>query len=216
MKETCSAGMVPYWLCPSCTLHINKMMVVWQCHTVPNIVPSRLSRSSRKHHCHLPQLPAAQRSWRALAAQVSCKEGPTFTYDHVYGGGGEAPDQLYAQCVQPLVAGLFKGYNACCFAYGQTGSGKTYTMGSSALGTAAPQQPAGVIPNVMRDIFERIAATPDADFAVRVGFVEIFNVRSPPMQLVVCHGWPWGLGHTCNKTDPIRRIVPLLGVCFFC
>ena len=115
-------------------------------------------------------------------AQVSCKEGPTFTYDHVYGGGGEAPDQLYVQCVQPLVAGLFKGYNACCFAYGQTGSGKTYTMGSSALGAAGLQQPAGIIPNVMRDIFQRMAATPDADFAVRVGFVEIFNVRPPLMQ----------------------------------
>jgi hypothetical protein len=116
------------------------------------------------------------------AAQVSCKDGPTFTYDHVYGGGGEAPELLYGQCVRPLVAGLFRGYNACCFAYGQTGSGKTYTMGSSALGASSGAYQ-GVIPCVMRDIFERIAAAPDAEFAVRVGFVEIFNVRA-------CLSWP--------------------------
>lgn len=53
-----------------------------------------------------------------------------FTYDHVFGEEGASPDQLYPRCVAPLVAGLFKGYNATVFAYGQTGSGKTYTMGS--------------------------------------------------------------------------------------
>ena len=106
--------------------------------------------------------------------QVICKDGPTFTYDYVYGGGGASPDRLYDQCVQPLVAGLFKGYNACCFAYGQTGSGKTYTMGSSAL--TATGSARGVIPCVMESIFDRIAASSDATFTVRVGFVEIFNV----------------------------------------
>lgn len=103
-----------------------------------------------------------------------CKDGPTFTYDYVYGSGGTSPDQLYDQCVQPLVAGLFKGYNACCFAYGQTGSGKTYTMGSSAFTSDSSAQ--GVIPRVMDSIFDRIAAATDATFTVRVGFVEIFNV----------------------------------------
>ncbi|BDA42916.1 Kinesin-like protein KIN-4C [Coccomyxa sp. Obi] len=104
---------------------------------------------------------------------VVCKDGPTFTYDYVYGGGGASPDMLYDQCVQPLVAGLFKGYNACCFAYGQTGSGKTYTMGSSVF--TAPGSTRGVIPRVMESIFDRIAASSDTSFSVRVGFVEIFN-----------------------------------------
>lgn len=107
--------------------------------------------------------------------QVNCKDGPSFTYDQVYGGGGQPCAYLYEQCVQPLVNGLFKGYNACCFAYGQTGSGKTYTMGSSTLMPEPSEQ--GVIPKVMQDIFQRIATSQDADFTVRVGFVEIFNVR---------------------------------------
>ena len=38
--------------------------------------------------------------------------------------------------------------------------------------------PCGVIPHVMDTIFERIAATPDASFTVRVGFVEIIMVRT--------------------------------------
>lgn len=35
-----------------------------------------------------------------------------FTYDHVFGEGGEDPSRLYGTCVLPLVDGLFKGYNA--------------------------------------------------------------------------------------------------------
>ena len=112
---------------------------------------------------------------------MNCKEGPSFTYDYVYGEGATDPDLLYEQCVNPLVSGLFKGYNACCFAYGQTGSGKTYTMGSSAFSAGGSIK--GVIPRVMESIFGRIAGTTDAEFTVRVGFVEIFNVRLLAPQL---------------------------------
>lgn len=43
-----------------------------------------------------------------------------FTYDNVYGsGGGDSAVNLYPDCVQPLVDGLFKGYNATVFAYGE-------------------------------------------------------------------------------------------------
>ena len=115
---------------------------------------------------------------------MNCKDGPSFTYDQVYGGEGQPAHFLYEQCVQPLVNGLFKGYNACCFAYGQTGSGKTYTMGSSTL-MPGPSSEQGVIPKVMQDIFQRISAARDTDFTVRVGFVEIFNVGSRQVPLLV-------------------------------
>ena len=132
-------------------------------------------------HCHR----VLHRPWpwqarndkiQLATSQVNCKDGPSFTYDQVYGGGAQPSAFLYEQCVQPLVNGLFKGYNACCFAYGQTGSGKTYTMGSSTLMPGPSEQ--GVIPKVMQDIFQRIAAAQDTEFTVRVGFVEIFNVSS--------------------------------------
>lgn len=48
----------------------------------------------------------------------------SFTYDHVFGGQGDPEESLYSNCVEPLVDGLFKGYNATVFAYGQTGSGE--------------------------------------------------------------------------------------------
>ena len=63
---------------------------------------------------------------------------------------------------------------AAVFAYGQTGSGKTYTMGSAFTPGGSTQ---GVIPSVMDDIFARISSTKDADYTVRVGFVEIHQVN---------------------------------------
>lgn len=37
-------------------------------------------------------------------------------------------NQIYQECVLPLVVEAFKGAKTTCFAYGQTGSGKTFTM----------------------------------------------------------------------------------------
>ena len=78
---------------------------------------------------------------------------------------------------------------------GQTGSGKTYTMGSAFHPGGSTQ---GVIPRTMVDIFARIAETTDADFLVRVSFVEIFKVgpvsASLPFLLcrqhLGCQAWP--------------------------
>ena len=61
------------------------------------------------------------------------------------------------------------------FAYGQTGSGKTYTMGSAFTPGGNTQ---GVIPKVMDGIFERITGSKDAEYTVRVGFVEIHKVST--------------------------------------
>ena len=58
-------------------------------------------------------------------------------------------------------------------AYGQTGSGKTYTMGSAFTPGGNTE---GVIPKVMDGIFQRIATSKDAEYTVRVGFVEIHKV----------------------------------------
>ncbi len=109
----------------------------------------------------------------------------SFTYDSVFGGTGLPPGRLYETCVLPLVQGLFKGYNATVFAYGQTGSGKTYTMGSAFQPGITSS---GVIPNVMETIFNRIASTKDAEFTVRVAFVEIHKVKTAVL--------------TCLKVNP--------------
>ncbi|GLI69654.1 hypothetical protein VaNZ11_014325 [Volvox africanus] len=109
----------------------------------------------------------------------------TFTYDHVFGEGGTAPDQLYARCIAPLVDGLVKGYNATVFAYGQTGSGKTFTMGSEYRPGARCR---GVIPDTINDIFNRIDAAKDRAITVRVSFVEIHKEEVKDLLLPACNG----------------------------
>lgn len=105
--------------------------------------------------------------------QVTCC-GKNFLFDRVYGScNASPPENLFGDCIQPLVDALFKGYNATVFAYGQTGSGKTYTMGSA----FSPGQPAvGVIPSVLDQIFDRIKMMPLVECTVRASFVEIHKV----------------------------------------
>jgi hypothetical protein len=53
-----------------------------------------------------------------------------FGFDAIFGAdvGGAPSAELYANCVRPLVEGLFEGINGTVFAYGPTGAGKSYTM----------------------------------------------------------------------------------------
>jgi len=106
----------------------------------------------------------------ASQAQVSCY-GKNFLFDKVYGScSASPPENLFPDCIQPLVDMLFKGYNATVLAYGQTGSGKTYTMGSA---FCPGQQAEGVIPSVLDQIFDRIKTMPLVECTVRASFVEI-------------------------------------------
>ncbi len=85
-----------------------------------------------------PQARPCTRAQICALALVSSAEGPrvqvcagphSFTFDHVYGGGGggASPELLYEECIQPLVAGLFAGFNATCLAYGQARRGASAT-----------------------------------------------------------------------------------------
>ena len=51
-----------------------------------------------------------------------------FTFDAVFPQNAEQPE-VFTKTVEPMIKGLFDGFNQTIFAYGQTGSGKTYTMG---------------------------------------------------------------------------------------
>ncbi|XP_050904863.1 kinesin-like protein KIN-4C isoform X1 [Lathyrus oleraceus] len=97
-----------------------------------------------------------------------------FTYDFVYGSTGSPSAAIYDDCVAPLVDALFHGYNATVLAYGQTGSGKTYTMGTNYSGEDSA---GGIIPQVMRTIFNRVQDFKDesSEFLIRVSFIEIFK-----------------------------------------
>jgi hypothetical protein len=134
---------------------------------------SQPCRAKPSNHCFVPfYVTLALINTMYLDRSLQILSGPhCFTYDNVFGEGGEDPGSIFDRCVAPLVDGLFRGYNATVFAYGQTGSGKTHTMGSSFGGAGAGDR--SVIPCVMAAIFGRVAAARDAEFTVRVGFVEI-------------------------------------------
>jgi len=94
-----------------------------------------------------------------------------FTFDHVFGPEASQED-VYEECVAPLVEATFDGVNGTLLAYGQTGSGKTYTMGTSGL----PSVPQGALPRAIHRIFT--TASERAEIGTtnfRVSFAEIFT-----------------------------------------
>jgi kinesin family member 4 len=121
----------------------------------------------------------------AREQQVILGKDKAFTYDYLF--TQQTPQiEVYENAVQPLLTSLFNGYNATVLAYGQTGSGKTYTMGSSYSSLVAANaslnsnelDEVGVIPRVLRDLFQRIdekQASTDIKFTVRVSYVEVYK-----------------------------------------
>lgn len=82
-------------------------------------------------------------------------------------------DSLFTDLGCPLLDNAFQGYNNCIFAYGQTGSGKSYSM----MGYG---EEAGVIPQICKDMFERITAIQQdksLKCTVEVSYLEIYNER---------------------------------------
>ncbi|XP_059645541.1 kinesin-like protein KIN-4A isoform X2 [Cornus florida] len=96
----------------------------------------------------------------------------SFTFDHVYGGGGSSSTVMFEECIGPLVDGLFQGYNGTVLAYGQTGSGKTYTMGTGFKDGCQT----GLIPQVMNALFNKIETLKhQTDIQLHVSFIEILK-----------------------------------------
>jgi hypothetical protein len=104
-----------------------------------------------------------------------------FTFDSVL-DSSKSQLTCFTTCAAPLLASVFEGYNATILAYGQTGSGKTYTMGTgNVIQTAgsAVDDNVGIVPRVISRMFEEIetrkASQPDAVFAIRVQFLELYG-----------------------------------------
>ncbi|XP_053692673.1 kinesin-like protein KIF21A isoform X2 [Sabethes cyaneus] len=115
--------------------------------------------------------------------QVYLGSDKAFTFDYVFDTTATQVS-LYASCVEKLVEGALKGYNATVLAYGQTGSGKTYTMGTG-FERDIPEFQEGIIPRAVRHLFEGITqlqATPYDDDGVYLGSLQ-FSVAAQFMEL---------------------------------
>ena len=87
--------------------------------------------------------------------------------------------ELYEICVQGMVEGCFRGYNATILAYGQTGSGKTHSiMGGNTENdpSIGEDEESGIIPRALHQVFQYLHVHQHEKIAnVRVSMVEIYN-----------------------------------------
>ena len=119
---------------------------------------------------------------------------------------------VYEKTAKPFIPNLLKGLHVTVFAYGATGAGKTHTMlGNSRVDDATMHTAdAGIIPQSVKDLFDRISAK-KADmqrgesWTVSVTFVEIYNEQV--YDLLQSTGKPLSL-----REDPDRGVVVVAGV----
>lgn len=106
--------------------------------------------------------------------QVIVGTEKAFTYDYVFDPAAEQ-EEVFSTAISPLLRGLFKGYHATVLAYGQTGSGKTYSMGGTYTSAQENDPSVGVIPRVIKRIFEEREKRTDSEFCLAVSYLEIYN-----------------------------------------
>ncbi|KAI3373091.1 hypothetical protein L3Q82_006421 [Scortum barcoo] len=106
--------------------------------------------------------------------QVIVGTEKAFTYDYVFDPTAEQ-EEVFTSAVSSLLNGLFKGYHATVLAYGQTGSGKTFSMGGTYTSAQENDPSVGVIPRVIRRIFEEREKKTDCEFCLAVSYLEIYN-----------------------------------------
>uniref|UniRef100_A0A8C5TGB0 Kinesin family member 4A n=1 Tax=Malurus cyaneus samueli TaxID=2593467 RepID=A0A8C5TGB0_9PASS len=102
--------------------------------------------------------------------QVIVGNDKAFTYDYVFDPSVEQ-EEVFNTAVSPLV----RGYNATVLAYGQTGSGKTYSMGGTYTANQEYEPSVGVIPRVIKLLFEEKQQRQDWEFLLKVSYLEIYN-----------------------------------------
>ncbi|XP_061104579.1 kinesin family member 4 [Conger conger] len=106
--------------------------------------------------------------------QVVVGNDKAFTYDYVFDPMAEQ-EEVYTTSVSPLLSGLFRGYHATVLAYGQTGSGKTFSMGGTYTSAQENEPTVGVIPRVIRRIFQEREKRASSEVTLTVSYLEIYN-----------------------------------------
>ncbi|NXO03497.1 KIF4 protein, partial [Rhinopomastus cyanomelas] len=106
--------------------------------------------------------------------QVVVGSNKPFTFDYVFDPSVEQ-EEVFNTAVAPLIRGIFKGYNATVLAYGQTGSGKTYSMGGTYTADQEHEPSVGVIPRVIKLLFQEKEQRQDWEFTLKVSYLEIYN-----------------------------------------
>lgn len=98
------------------------------------------------------------------------RENYEFKFNGVIGPDAKQ-DEVFERVASKVVLGALDGFNGTVFAYGQTGSGKTFTI----TGGAERYVDRGIIPRAISRIYSEVAKKADAQYAVHISYVEIYN-----------------------------------------
>ena len=94
----------------------------------------------------------------------------SFNFDQIYPSKTNQQD-IYEKCVKKTVEKFLLGYNCAIITHGQNDTGKSYTM----IGKIEDNNLKGIIPRVMKDVFEFIFDNDNLEFIVKVSMVDIYN-----------------------------------------
>eukprot|EP00514_Thraustochytrium_sp_LLF1b_P010282 CAMPEP_0184550234 /NCGR_PEP_ID=MMETSP0199_2-20130426/18345_1 /TAXON_ID=1112570 /ORGANISM="Thraustochytrium sp., Strain LLF1b" /LENGTH=1107 /DNA_ID=CAMNT_0026945065 /DNA_START=122 /DNA_END=3445 /DNA_ORIENTATION=- len=136
------------------------------------VVRSRPLNAEEKA-ANTPSLVTCDQEVGQVAVQMnigSKRTSKRFNYDMVFGQYSTQAD-VYKSAIKPVVDEVLLGYNCTVFAYGQTGTGKTHTM----EGNVDDPELRGMIPRAVSTIFEALDDYQDAEYTVKVSFLELYN-----------------------------------------
>ena len=94
----------------------------------------------------------------------------SFNFDYIFDQNSTQQD-IYDNCAKTSVENFLLGYNSAIIIHGQNSSGKSYTM----TGKSDDNNLKGIIPRVVKDMFEFIADNENLEFIVQVSIVDIYK-----------------------------------------
>ena len=109
-----------------------------------------------------------------LTNQLYLGQDRQFSFDCLY-GANSSQDEVFTSSVEPLLTPLLDGYNVAVIMYGAAGTGKTFTLVGPGLTPALDEESFGVIPRLVRSLFQELGGQSDTLSVVTVSYVEVHN-----------------------------------------
>ena len=94
----------------------------------------------------------------------------SFNFDHIF-PPNSSQEEIYNICARNSVENFLLGYNSSIIIHGEKGSGKSYTMN----GKISDNNLKGIIPRVIKDLFEFIFDNENLEFIIKVSMVDIYK-----------------------------------------
>ena len=94
----------------------------------------------------------------------------SFNFDYIFNPNSTQQD-IYDNCAKKAVENFLLGYNSAIILHGQNSSGKSYTM----TGKTDDSNLKGIIPRVVKDVFDFISDNENLEFIIQVSIIDIYK-----------------------------------------